>query len=172
MKQDILTKFLLSQTSLRDALSFSEFSQLPEIGKLLASCEIENRETVLRLLYQALISDDAARRNQVQNAITEFSPGSQALEQEDQISDPSINAIFTQTLIQTLRSKTKALQQETQDALREIVQSVEALVDVTASTKLRRTGSDFELPPDTLKATSIAAQEISDLTGQFKRAKG
>ena len=176
MKQEILSKFLLSQTSLRDTLSFSEFSKLPELNKLVAgSGDSQHKEQVLRVLYQALLDEDFERRNQVQNSIAEFSTGTREKGRKISLSrdipDPSINAIFTETLIQTLNSKSKQIERQAQESLAEITESTDALLNVTAATKLKRSkGGGFELSEDTVRVTGAAAQEISDLVGELHKS--
>lgn len=181
MKQEILNKFLLSQTSLRDAISISEFRKLPELGKLLAGTDDSEREQVIQTIYQALLAQDYDLRNEIKESISEFTSDSsnpKETHSRQQLSEPSINSIFTETLIQALNSKSAENELESQKALTEITESTEALLNVSASIKLKKTRSkkgdskkvDYELPEDTIQTATKAADEISDLIGVLQNA--
>lgn len=128
---------------------------------------MEDRDTVTRALYQALLEEDTARRAQIKTSINEFVSGASE-DIGEPLSEPSINVIFTEALIQALNERTDSIKKESQEALNEISNTVDALQDVTASIKFKRR-DNYKLPTETLKATAAAAQEITDLTAELKR---
>jgi hypothetical protein len=172
MKEEILTKFLLSQTSLRDALPFADFTKLQELNRLLKATTLSDADRIelQRLVYKELLHRDRTKRARVEAAITRHAASVDRRRRKSSLlQDPSktqtINAIFIQTLVESLDARRAMLVAENERLIARVTDTADALADVAARTvpKLDQTGDALELPPETRASAASAETETAQL---------
>ncbi|KAF5114416.1 hypothetical protein DV495_002301 [Geotrichum candidum] len=178
MKEEILTKFLLSQTSLRDALPFSDFTKLQELNRLLKATTLSDADRVelQRLVYKELLHRDRTKRARVEGIVTRHAASVDRKRRKSSLlQDPSktqtINAIFIQTLAESLDARRATLVAENERLLARVTTTADALADVAARTapKLDRTGDALALPQETHASTVAAETETAQLARILRR---
>ncbi|KAF5093648.1 hypothetical protein D0Z00_003944 [Geotrichum galactomycetum] len=178
MKEEILTKFLLSQTSLRDALPFTDFTKLQELNRLLKTTTLSDADRVelQRLVYKELLHRDRTKRARVEAAVTRHAASVDRRRRKSSLlQDPrktqTINAIFIQTLVESLDTRRATLVAENERLLARVTDTADALADVAARVvlKLDRTGDALELPQETRASTAAAETETAQLARILRR---
>lgn len=180
MKEEILNKFLLSQTSLRDAVPFADFSKLQEVSRLLKIVRLSDasRVELQRVVYRELLHRDRTRRARVEAAVKRHASSVDSRRRKSSLlKDPSktqsINAIFIQTLIESLDARSTALVDKNKQLLKQVTDTADTLADMAArvAPKLDRTGDALALPPETHASVTSAEAETTQLVQVLHNVK-